>query len=476
MIVLGQALTTVNHNPALAQRNPPVFTIRPCIGVADPNTIDHAAKTLRAVRIAAWVFAVAMWLALAGPASAKDKGPHKDTLDLEQFIADRELWHLKPEELVERSHEKLHQGMYEAELMYANRGDNAFEFAGVPIEECVVRLHEGKLKNFYVLLHYTKDSHQAKNIKAEYSKAKAALSAICREAGRSHEFSWPSHEKIAIWEWKTHAARVRLYTNEGLPFGYVSALVERGDLPERDMEERLRVSAKHLPEKIVDGSGVCLAVPMRHQLRGIGACWSSTLCRQLAYLGSEIEPQMAAQMTAPKEEKELHRVGEKLGFHAKAFHFFNEKTACHNAVHLLFAYNDLAASHKVSRIEYKETSTQILYYEAFTKMEPHVFKAITLDKHDQEKYAEFRKVIMAYIDHSIPLSWTVTRWSSKDGKDGGRHRRMIVGYDAQRDLVFFSDPWGFNKEKEIMPLRAALTMTIWMQALYPASMHHAKLP
>ena len=417
-----------------------------------------------------------MLLASAGNASAIEEHPHENALDFEQFITDRDLWRLTPDELVARSHEKLHQGMYKAELMYANRGDNAFEFLGVPIEECVVRLQEGKLKNFYVLLHYTKDRHEAKNIQAEYSQAKAALSKICRAAGRSHEFSWPSREKIAIWEWQTPAARVRLYTNEGLPFGYVSALVERGDLPDRDMEERLRVSAKHLPAKIVDGGSVCLAVPMRHQLRGIGACWSATLSRQLAYLGSEIEPQMAAQMTAPKEARELRIVGEKLGFRVKAFEFFDEKKACHHAVHLLFAYNDLAASHNVPRIEYKETATSILFYEAFTKMEPHVFKAIPLDKRDHEKYAEFRQVIRAYIDHAIPLSWTVTRWSSKDGKDGGRHRRMIVGYDAARDLVFFSDPWGFKQEKEVMPLRAAFAMTIWMQAIYPASMHHAALP
>jgi len=417
-----------------------------------------------------------MLLSLAGNASAVEESSPGNTLDFEQFIKDRDLWRLTPEELVARSHGKLQQGMYKAELMYANRGDNAFKFLGTPIEECVVRLQEGTLKNFYVLLHYTKDRHQAKDIRAEYSKAKAALSDICRESGRSHAFSWPSGEKIAIWEWKTPAARVRLSTNEGLPFGYVSALVERGDLPDRNMEERLRVSAKHLPEKIVDGSSICLAVPMRHQLRGIGACWSATLSRQLAYLGSEIEPQMAAQMTAPKEGKELHLVGEKLGFHVKPFEFFHEKEACHNAVHLLYAYNHLAASHNVARIEYKETSTSILFYEAFTKMEAHVFKAIPLDKHDHKKYTEFRKVIMEYVDRSIPLSWTVTRWSSKDGKDGGRHRRMIVGYDAKQDLVFFSDPWGFKKEKEIMPMRAAFAMTIWMQAIYPASMHHPELP
>jgi hypothetical protein len=431
---------------------------------------------LPAARREALVLAFAMLLAFAGNASAGDATSHAKTLDFEKFITDRDLWRLKPDELVERSQQKLHQGMYKAELMYANRGDNAFEFLGVPIEECVVRLHEGKLKNFYVLLHYTKDAREAKNIRAECLKAKAALSEICRESGRSHEFSWPSREKIAIWAWKTPAARVRLYTNEGLPFGYVSALVERGDLPDRDMEERLRVSGNHLPEKIVDGGGVCLAVPMRHQLRGIGACWSSTLSRQLAYLGSEIEPQMAAQMTAPKEERELPLVGEKLGFRVKAFKFEGEKNACHNAVHVLLAYNDLAASHHVPRIEYKETSTSILFYEAFTKMEPRVFTAIPLDKRGHEKYAEFRKVISAYIDHSIPLSWTVTRWSSKDGKGGGRHRRMIVGYDAKRELVYFSDPWGFQKEKEIMPMRAAFAMTLWMQAIYPASMHRAELP
>jgi hypothetical protein len=196
----------------------------------------------------------------------------------------------------------------------------------------------------------------------------------------------------------------------------------------------------------------------------------------LAYLGSEIEPQMAAQMTVPKEGKELPRAGEKLGFREKAYEFFNEKEACHNAVHLLLKYNEIAASHNVPRIEYKETPTTILFYEAFTKMEPHVFKAMPLDKRDHEKYEEFRKVIMTHIDHSIPLSWTVTRWSSKDGKDGGRHRRMIVGYDAEHELVFFSDPWGFKMEKEIMPMRAAFAMTIWMQAIYPASMHHAELP
>jgi len=97
-----------------------------------------------------------------------------DALDFRQFITDRSCGVFTPDELVKRSHEKLHQGMYKAELMYANRGDNAFEFLGAPIEECVVRLHEGKAKNFYVLLNYTKDRHEAKHITADYSRAKAA--------------------------------------------------------------------------------------------------------------------------------------------------------------------------------------------------------------------------------------------------------------------------------------------------------------
>lgn len=443
-----------------------------------PTKSPIAVNTSRpspASRTALLVLAVVM-LPLVGEASSAKKEAPPSSLNFEQFITDRELWHLTPNELVERSGDRLHQGLCKSELMYANRGDDAFDFLGTPVEECVVRLHDGKLKNLYLLLHYTKDRHEAKNIRADCSKSRAALNKICQEEGRSYEFAWPSGEKIAIWEWALPAARVRLYTNEGLPFGYVSVLIERSDLPDRDMKERLSVTAKHLPEKIVDGSSVYLAVPMRHQLRGIGACWSATLCRQLACFGSEIEPQMAAQMTAPKEAQELHVVGTKLGFHAKAYNFFEEKEACHNAVHLLHKYNELAAERDVPQIKYKETPTTILFYEAFTKMDPHLFESIPLDKQDHEKYAKFRKTIIEHIDRSIPLSWTVTRWSSKDGNKGGRHRRMIIGYDAQRDMLFFSDPWGFGTDKESMPIRAAFAMTIWTQAIYPASMHHAGLP
>jgi hypothetical protein len=449
-------------------------------GHDNPKTAARSASTaIRAVQSAqglVLIFAVAVLLSLAGSAAAFGKEPPASLLNLESFITEQKLWNLSSDAICERSQSKFRQGMCKTELMYANRGDDAFKFLGLPIEECVIRLDGNKLKNLYLLLRYAKDAHEAGKIKAAHSAAKDALSILCGEPGKPHEFSWTKDQKISIWRWKTPAARIYLYTNEGLPHGYVSVLIERGDLPERNMEERLRVSAKDLPEKIVDGSSVWLAVPMRHQLREIGACWSATLARQLAYLGSEIEPQMAAQMTVPHEEAQLRSLGPRLGFYAKVYEFFNEQDACRNSVNLLMRYNQAASAHNAPPIKYKETETSIVFAEGFTLMDNSLLKTIPLDKQDHEKYAQFRKIVTTFIDQSVPLSWTVTRWSSKNGKDSGRHRRMIVGYDAKRDLLYFSDPWGFNTEKESMPMRAAFSMTIWLQAICPKSLPKADLP
>jgi hypothetical protein len=417
----------------------------------------------------------AVFLSLAGRAMPADKAPKTVSLDLESFLTERDPWHLSPTEFRERSQSKFRQGLCKTELMYANRGDNAFTFLGSPIEECVVRLDAATLKNLYILLRYTRHASDADKIKTAHSTAAAALSRLCHGPGHAQEFSWSKGEKIAIRQWKTSAARVRLYASDGVPFGYVSVLVERADLPEREMLDRLRATVKHLPRKIVDGSSVCLAVPMRHQLRGIGACWSATLGRQFAYLGSEIEPQMAAQMTVPHEESQLRAWESKLGVVVKSFHFFETHDAGRNAVNLLMKYNQLAAHRGDPPIKYTETAKTITFVDGFQHMDARVLKNIPPGKHDHEKYAEFRKMVTTFIDRSVPLSWTVTRWSSKDGKGGGRHRRMIVGYDADRDLIYYSDPWGFDSDRHSMPMRAAFAMTLWTQAIYPHSIAHGEL-
>jgi hypothetical protein len=415
------------------------------------------------------IFACAVLLPLIGSAVLVGKTPEASSLDLERFITQRDLWELSPTAVSERSQSKFRQGRCKTELMYANRGDNAFKFLGSPIAECVVRLHEGQLKNFYILLRYTKKPSEAKKIRATHSAAAAALSLLCNGPGKPQDFSWARGQKIAIQQWKTSAARVRLYTNDGLPYGYVSVLVERGDLPERGMAERLRATVRHLPEKIVDGSSVCLAVPMRHQLRGIGACWSATLGRQFAYLGSEIEPQMAAQMSVPNEGKQLQAWASNLGVVVNTYHFFGTHDAGHNAVNLLMKYNQAAIHGGAPPIKYEETARRIVFLDGFRQMDPRLLEAIPPGKRDRDKYAQFRQMVTTFIDQSVPLSWTVTRWTSKDGKHGGRHRRMIVGYDASRDLIYYSDPWGFNGERQPMPMRAAFAMTLWTQAICPQS-------
>jgi hypothetical protein len=74
------------------------------IGVTELHVAVRAVKKYPALRDSALVLAAAMLLSLAGNASAGEKPSRGNTLDFEPFITDHDLWHLKPEQLVERSH------------------------------------------------------------------------------------------------------------------------------------------------------------------------------------------------------------------------------------------------------------------------------------------------------------------------------------------------------------------------------------
>ena len=53
---------------------------------------------------------------------------------------------------------------------------------------------------------------------------------------------------------------------------------------------------------------------------------------------------------------------------------------------------------------------------------------------------------------------------------------MIVGYDLDNDLIYFSDPWGFACEKRTMCFRAAYAMTSWMELLGPSWIPQSSFP
>lgn len=413
-------------------------------------------------------------LAMLGRADVWAKGPKGSPQDIDVFLTDRHIWEQSPASLMKSSDGALRQGLCKTELMYANRGGDEMKFLDSTVDECVVRLDGQKAKNLYVLIAYGDEEKHLARVKNTLHEARTLLEKRFGRGEDEETFRFSNGHTIAIRQWSLREVRIRLYASDEMPNPYVSVLVEPASLPARSMEERLHTRGHELPAEIRSGTAVCLAVPMRHQLRGIGACASATLCRQLAYLGTEFEPQMTSQMMARDEDKQLDAMGRRLGFYRKSYDICPRKAVGTRCVDLLNRYNALAVERRAAPVKYKENSAETAYGESFERMDNRLLKTIPVS--DPEKYALFRNIVMVSIDQKIPVSWTVVRAHPKDGKGGGKHRRMIIGYDTQRDLVFFSDPWGFHEDRLSMPFYAAFAMTVWMQAICPDWLPESKLP
>jgi hypothetical protein len=412
--------------------------------------------------ILALVLAISL---ISTASSAKRKPKPVDPFDLTPHLYSRDRWKVSPAAMMAFSQGQLKQGRYKYALMYADRGSHSVVFLGSPIVECVVRLDAQNLKNMYLLLGYAKHKQEdGDRMKALFAATQETLTKEFGSASREKDYLFANGRGFSIHTWHAPAARIRLYCDKNDPPSYVSVLLERPDLPDRDMNTRLRTTVTVFPHTEA-GKGRVLAVPMFHQLPGLGACDFTTTARQFAYLGSEIEPMMAAQMG----ERWFDAMGKRLSFHVETHRFFRLSTdARKNSADLLEKYNQLAVRYGAAPIKYRETDEVIGYGDNFMHMKASILKDIPPSDRDKEKYQQFRNFVIESIDQCLPVSWTVVRSYHKEG-GGGKHRRMIIGYDPGRDSISFSDPWGFNADQREMPFRAAFAMTVWVRTIFPGT-------
>ena len=98
--------------------------------------------------------------------------------------------------------------------------------------------------------------------------------------------------------------------------------------------------------------------------------------------------------------------------------------------------------------------TRILRLDLLNKaLDPEVVREIC--RRDRS-LGKFRQEVRSGIDRGLPLLWMIPR-----------HIRLIVGYDARRDMVLYSDSWGAAHERSEMPMLDAFGMTVHVLALDP---------
>ena len=85
---------------------------------------------------------------------------------------------------------------------------------------------------------------------------------------------------------------------------------------------------------------------------------------------------------------------------------------------------------------------------------------------------DFEKEITRSIDKGLPLVWSLTLGKYKETpplqeQQSGGHSRLIIGYDLEKRLLYFTDSWGLGHQKKFMRLDDAYKCTTGLFSIVP---------
>jgi hypothetical protein len=90
-----------------------------------------------------------------------------------------------------------------------------------------------------------------------------------------------------------------------------------------------------------------------------------------------------------------------------------------------------------------------------------------------QTYERFMKAVKENIDKGVPVMWALQLGlfpenGEKARQSGGGHMRLIIGYNAGKDEIIFSDSWGAGHEKKRMAAPDASAATMGLYLLQPS--------
>lgn len=273
---------------------------------------------------------------------------------------------------------------------------------------------------------------------------------------------FPNGRKINIVCWETAKARIYLWHSTALTpndADFVSLRWEAKSLYKRKKYFTWYVSANPYFPLQKKGRGKIVIVPHRKQSDITGQCAPTVVSRQLAQCGSEIPPVIwRAFWDKIGEGKAKDQMSKIFGFKHESIDF-GIRDVAGNCVIAIEEYNKLAKKSHKKPINFSKKDNSYGWGDNFVDSDPKLWSM--LKKVNYSRYDEFRKYIIKNIDNNIPLSWTVKRHNGR-----GKHRRMIIGYDTAKDIIYFSDTWGGGTNVRTMPFRAAFVMSVWFFRIY----------
>lgn len=293
-------------------------------------------------------------------------------------------------------------------------------------------------------------------------------------------------DRIYSWVWCTEKMDILLRTS-------VSSANQRGEfiiaelyLPGRapqnirnsmKVEKRQGELGQNL--KIGPDSSRSLLLPMVDQ-GGKGYCVAATVERVLRYYGAEIDQHILAEIAETDADngtdlqtalEALSKNRRKLGISIDMLYRCRYFDSFDNVIALVKLYNSAEKDRKkrLNPKDYitREGNSKILNLTALMKdMNSKTLE--TMRAKESVPYSRFQKELKKSIEAGIPLCWgTFFLPTGKEQPQIAFHMRIINGYNPVTNDVIFSDSWGKDHERKLMPMQEAWSITFCMFQIKP---------
>jgi len=228
--------------------------------------------------------------------------------------------------------------------------------------------------------------------------------------------------------------------------------------------------ADHLQRDAATGDVFIKDVPMVDQ-GDKGYCVVASTERVMRYYGTSVDANELAQIANSDTERgtsyfamieSLKRVAGRLKVRVREV----EKLEVRDVLALIKDYN--RAAKKAGAKEIPDPGPLIDLNFIYGAMKGEVLRdARTKSKGDLER---FQRAVRDNIDRGTPLLWTVYLGILEDKtalQSGGGHMRLIIGYNAKTNDIFYSDSWGAGHERKRMGAADAWTITTGLAKIEP---------
>lgn len=300
-----------------------------------------------------------------------------------------------------------------------------------------------------------------KEFTAQVKDAQTALDALTGVAGRKKAVS--SNEsgvklKAWIWEWENGAAMLEAH-DHGKKKDYEAEFIRLRITPNAEGLDRgsaadagRRTALKDNVKREDEGDVWIDGIPMVDQ-GAKGYCLPATVARVFSYYGMDgvdmhalaslCDTQAGGGTTLPAMLSALKSIGSK--FHVKAVEIV-DKTKKPSLQEIVDSYNKMARRKGGAELSGFNNVADRDVDALVEKFDAEILEAsFPVKKAAMKKWL---KDIYKQIDAGVPVLWAIPG-----------HMRMIMGYNAQDGVLYYSDTWGAGHEKKKMPNLHAYMIT-----------------